>query len=80
MSSPAPTSRAWSWVQAGHWAEIAGSFTPADAEEWLPCPVKCGPRAFVLRVRGESMFNPHGPSPSYLRTLPSDIDLRITLR
>lgn len=49
-----------SWVQAGHWAEIAGSLTPADAEEWLPCPVKCGPRTFVLRVRGESMFNPHG--------------------
>lgn len=49
-----------SWVQAGAWAEIIDNFTPGNAEEWLPCPVAHGERTYVLRVRGESMFNPHG--------------------
>lgn len=49
-----------SWVQAGEWTEITDNFAPGDAEDWLPCPVKVGPHAFVLRVRGESMYNPHG--------------------
>jgi SOS-response transcriptional repressor LexA len=49
-----------SWVQAGHWSEIVDNFHPGDAEEWLPCPVKHSDRTFVLRVRGESMYNPYG--------------------
>lgn len=49
-----------SWVQAGTWQLITDSFSPGDADEWLSCPVAHGPRTFVLRVRGESMFNPHG--------------------
>ena len=44
-----------SWVQAGAWTDTAGSITAADAEEFLPCPVRCSPDSFVLRVRGESM-------------------------
>ena len=44
-----------SWVQAGAWTEIAGSFSAADAQDHLPCPVRCSPDTFVLRVRGESM-------------------------
>lgn len=48
-----------SWVQAGQWTEVMSSFTAADAEEWVACPVAHGPRTFVLRVRGESMFSPH---------------------
>ena len=44
-----------SWVQAGEWAEIAGNFALGDAEDLLPCPVRCSPDTFVLRVRGESM-------------------------
>lgn len=44
-----------SWVQAGEWAEIAGNFDIGDAEDLLPCPVRCSPDTFVLRVRGESM-------------------------
>lgn len=44
-----------SWVQAGEWGGIVDNFAPGDAEEWLPCPVKCGPKTFVLRVRGVSM-------------------------
>ena len=47
-----------SWVQAGKWTEITDNFAPGDAEEWLPCPVKHSIRTFVLRVRGESMYNP----------------------
>jgi SOS-response transcriptional repressor LexA len=49
-----------SWVQAGVWSEIIDNFSPGDAEEWIPCPVSHSPSTFVLRVRGESMFNPHG--------------------
>lgn len=48
-----------SWVQAGQWTEVMTSFSATDAEEWVACPVAHGPRTFVLRVRGESMFNPH---------------------
>lgn len=44
-----------SWVQAGEWSEIAGNFELGDAEDLLPCPVRCSPDTFVLRVRGESM-------------------------
>ncbi|MDE2441083.1 MAG: helix-turn-helix domain-containing protein [Betaproteobacteria bacterium] len=49
-----------SWVQAGAWSEIIDNFAPGDAEEWLPCPVSHSPSTFVLRIRGESMFNPYG--------------------
>lgn len=49
-----------SWVQAGDWQEIVDTFAPGDAEEWRGCPVNHGSRTFVLRVRGESMFNPNG--------------------
>ncbi|AZV95465.1 hypothetical protein CBF45_07420 [Bordetella sp. J329] len=51
-------------VQAGEWTEIASTFRAQDAELWLPCPVKHGPRTFCLRVEGESMKNP-GSKPSY---------------
>lgn len=53
-----------SWVQAGCWADVADPFQPGEAEEWLPCPVKHGPRTYCLTVRGQSMFNPEG-RPSY---------------
>lgn len=50
-----------SWVAAGSWH---GMETPDgrgnDASEWLPCPVKHSDNTFVLRVRGESMYNPLG--------------------
>lgn len=44
-----------SWVQAGAWTEVTGSFTVDDAEAFLPCPLQCSAETFVLRVRGESM-------------------------
>lgn len=44
-----------SWVQAGEWSEIVGAFGRGDAEDWLPCPVRCGKDTFVLRVKGQSM-------------------------
>lgn len=49
-----------SWVQAGNWSEVFDQFQPGDADEWLPCPVNHGPHTFVVRVRGDSMHNPHG--------------------
>lgn len=53
-----------SWVQAGDWCEATDPYPINTAEEWLPVPSKCGPRTYALRVRGESMHNPHG-RPSY---------------
>lgn len=49
-----------SWVQAGAWNEAIDNFAPGDAEEWIPCPVCHSGRAFALRVRGISMYNPDG--------------------
>lgn len=49
-----------SWVQAGDWCEAIDNFQPGDAEEWIACPFRAGPRAYVLRVVGTSMFNPSG--------------------
>ncbi|NYT45124.1 helix-turn-helix domain-containing protein [Alcaligenaceae bacterium] len=51
-------------VQAGEWCEVAAAFEREDAQEWLPCPVRHGPRTFCLVVEGESMKNP-GIKPSY---------------
>ena len=48
-----------SWVQAGSWCEVEDIYAVGDAEDWLPCPTSHGPRTYVLRVRGESMNNPH---------------------
>ncbi len=49
-----------SWVQAGAWEEIIDNFQPGDAEEWRPTTANCGPNAFALRVKGDSMVNPTG--------------------
>lgn len=49
-----------SWVQAGQWCDATDPFLPGVAEDWLPCPVKHGSRAFALRVRGVSMENTSG--------------------
>ncbi len=54
-----------SWVQAGDWCEAVDHFAPGDAEEWMACPVAHGPHTYILRVRGESMHNPHG-RPSFM--------------
>jgi SOS-response transcriptional repressor LexA len=53
-----------SWVQAGSWSDVADPYVVGDAEDWLPCPVRHGPRTYCLRVRGDSMYNPSG-RPSY---------------
>ncbi|KIF80789.1 LexA family protein [Noviherbaspirillum autotrophicum] len=53
-----------SWVQAGDWCEAQDQYNVGDAEEWIACPVKHGPRTYALRVRGESMRNP-GSKPSF---------------
>ena len=53
-----------SWVTAGTWADVSDPFQPGEAEDWLPCPVRHGPRTYCLRVRGDSMHNLTG-RPSY---------------
>lgn len=44
-----------SWVQAGKWHEVTEAKAPPYGTELIPCPVKCSPKSFVLRVRGDSM-------------------------
>lgn len=51
-----------SWVRAGHWDEASDPMQPGDADDWKPCPVSHGPRAYALRVVGDSMTAPHGKS------------------
>ncbi|WP_167760117.1 S24 family peptidase [Paraburkholderia pallida] len=53
-----------SWVQAGAWESVVGNFAVEDAQEWLLSPIAASPRAYYLRVRGLSMFNPAG-EPSF---------------
>lgn len=49
-----------SWVQAGNWTDVVDNFQPGDAEDWIPCPFNHGPNAFILRVVGESNYDPNG--------------------
>lgn len=49
-----------SWVQAGEWLENVENFHPGNAEDWIPVPFNHGPKAFCLRVDGESMYDPSG--------------------
>jgi SOS-response transcriptional repressor LexA len=44
-----------SWAQAGAWLDIADDFEVRQAEDLLPCPVRCSQRTFILCVKGASM-------------------------
>ncbi len=44
-----------SWEQASAWSEIANDFDVRQAEDLLPCPVRCSQRTFILCVKGASM-------------------------
>lgn len=50
-----------SWVQAGSFQEATEAYAPGMAEAYLPCPTPHGPWTFALKVRGQSMYNPHSP-------------------
>lgn len=56
-----------SWVSAGIWTEAIDLYAVGDAEEWMPCPDKIGPRGFALRVEGDSMTSPFPGAESYPR-------------
>lgn len=49
-----------SWVRAGRFTEAIDNLAPGDAERYIPTTHPHGPRAFALRVRGDSMLNPAG--------------------
>jgi SOS-response transcriptional repressor LexA len=42
-------------VQAGHWTEVADPYAKGDAEASVPVMRHVGPRAFALRIEGNSM-------------------------
>lgn len=48
-----------SMVQAGAWSEIQ-EISPLDVE-FYPCPIKCSPRSFIVKVEGESMLSDFKP-------------------
>ncbi|MFQ2193339.1 LexA family protein [Aeromonas jandaei] len=50
-----------SWVQAGEFCLSDALELPFEDLEFYACPnPKAGPRTFALKVRGDSMTNPHG--------------------
>jgi SOS-response transcriptional repressor LexA len=53
-----------SWVQAGQWDEVVDVYRPGDGEKPVYTTRKVGPRAYALRVVGDSMENPNG-RPTY---------------
>ena len=53
-----------SWVQAGEFCEEHEPYPEGAVEDWVNSPVKAGSRAFALKVRGQSMYNPTG-KPSF---------------
>lgn len=66
-TEPAPDLRSGgvpliSWIRAGSWNEAADPFEPGDAEAWIPSIRAHSPRAYALRVRGDSMTSAHGKS------------------
>jgi len=44
-----------SMVQAGSWCDVVDPYEVGDAEEWVPCYVKCGKGSFAVKVQGISM-------------------------
>lgn len=50
-----------SWVQAGNWADVGAVAMDPSETEYFPIPPNCGPRTYVLRVRGESMIDEYQP-------------------
>ncbi len=53
-----------SWVTAGQWSEIVDNYRPGQGEKPVYTTRKAGPRAYALRVVGDSMENPNG-RPTY---------------
>ncbi|TBL95143.1 helix-turn-helix domain-containing protein [Hafnia alvei] len=49
-----------SWVQAGTWTATDKGCTLNDAVEYIHTSAVVSDNAFALRVRGDSMTNPHG--------------------
>jgi len=53
-----------SWVRAGQWNEVVDVYPPGEGEKPVYTTRKVGPRAYALRVVGDSMENPNG-RPTY---------------
>lgn len=51
-----------SYVSAGLWNEACDPYSVGDAEDWFDAPSNASPSAFWLRVLGDSMTAPSGPS------------------
>ena len=54
-----------SWVQAGSWNSVVDNFHPGQADEWIETTVPVRRHTYALRVKGDSMTNPSGGTPSF---------------
>src|SRR5690606_21777901 len=68
-----------STIQAGRMCESPDLYHPGDGEEQIVTSAQVCPRAYALRVEGDSMTNPHG-SPSIPDGAIVIIDLDIEAR
>jgi len=46
-----------SFVTAGNWDDVMDPYALNDAEDWIEWPGQVSERAYVLRIKGLSMFN-----------------------
>lgn len=49
-----------SFVRAGSWDDVVDPYELNDAEDWIHTPIPHGPRAFLVRNIGLSMFSQDG--------------------
>lgn len=49
-----------SWEMAAEWLEKVEKITPQDVEDWIQVPFEHGPKAFCIRIEGESNYDPAG--------------------
>jgi SOS-response transcriptional repressor LexA len=49
-----------SWEMAAEWLEKVEKIVPDDIEDWIQVPFEHGPKAFCIRIEGESNYDPAG--------------------
>ncbi|HBC7441665.1 TPA: helix-turn-helix domain-containing protein [Morganella morganii] len=59
---PSPKYPVLSWVQAGAWNEACEAYTLNEIDEWYESEIGIQGAAFWLKVEGDSMTAPIGPS------------------
>ncbi|WP_051560194.1 helix-turn-helix domain-containing protein [Marinobacterium jannaschii] len=61
-TEPIPYLPIVSWVQAGSWTDSPPAADPLSCDDWVIAPKKLPKNCYALRVVGDSMTAPYGPS------------------